>query len=839
MSISTTATKDSYAGNNSIVTQYPITFKYFEESHISVYFDGVLQTKGAGADYVMGGDGTTSTGYITTNVAQADTVTVAIVLDVPFDQPVVLQETGSLPAKTIEVEGFDRLNMQVRRVWRKLQDVLTFSSDEAGASTGTADNLIGFDGSGDIAEVPNTTFLQTANDLSDVDAATARTNLGVDPAGTRFALSELTDATITNPVSGETIEWNGSAWVNSLSNTQVDTSDTAPVSPNDGDLWYDSTSGLMYVYYYDGSSSQWVTITSAVSSLDASSVAYTPAGTGAVVTDLQTKLRESVSVKDFGAVGDGVADDTTAIQNALSAGAGGVIYFPAGTYKYTPTTSGTVISSNTTILGAGRYSSILALNITGTLAYKVFSCTSQSNIEINGLGINTTVSSPYLGASLGILDLPNNNFTGRNLHVDGGGDFNGSGVISITTWLFGYGSDVDKTDITFQDIEVEGIDRVLLRGNAITSTTTNLRIINCSSTGGTGIDFSFNDPQGITKSMMISGCHARGNVGNLSASEDESYFVAMAHVEDGIITGNTFSGDVGASAVHLENKTRNVSVTGNSFNLSSGDGIRYAQVDPDWEVGATYYRPKDVVISGNTFHHDDVSRADRGIWIQDGTTDIYSADRLLISDNTFHGFDVAIALNSGVGTETVVCRDNYITDCNIGIDMLRYSLVDAADSIIEGCDVGVNFTNGGMIKNPVFKNNTNNIAMDDLNERAVIVNPSFRFDPLTLSASSTREYILLPSFVRCEGEANVSVQVVDTATGTIVSQRVGHFTLRRTGASLVDTSIFEYDSNTASDMTFDFLNFGGGLALRVTDTSATQRIIQAQINLQGTYVCGN
>jgi hypothetical protein len=56
--------------------------------------------------------------------------------------------------------------------------------------------------------------------------------------------------------------------------------------------------------------------------------------TGAVGRTVHQKLQETISVKDFGAVGDGVTDDTVAIQTALDAmpNDGGVLLFPTGRY---------------------------------------------------------------------------------------------------------------------------------------------------------------------------------------------------------------------------------------------------------------------------------------------------------------------------------------------------------------------------------------------------------------------------------------------------------------------------------------------------------------------------
>ena len=58
---------------------------------------------------------------------------------------------------------------------------------------------------------------------------------------------------------------------------------------------------------------------------------------GGAQQTVQARLKQYVSVKDFGAVGDGVTDDYAAITLAITTAAGKTLVFPAGTYSVTQT----------------------------------------------------------------------------------------------------------------------------------------------------------------------------------------------------------------------------------------------------------------------------------------------------------------------------------------------------------------------------------------------------------------------------------------------------------------------------------------------------------------------
>ncbi len=111
-------------------------------------------------------------------------------------------------------------------------------------------------------------------------------------------------------------------------------------------------------------------------------------------------LNLRINVKDYGAVGDGSTDDTTAITAAVTAIPAnfGILYFPAGSYLFNPTTAGlnTLASkTNLTIYGDGIGNSVILSNTAGQTISLASSC---SYVNVYGLTIDGGCTARTSGA---------------------------------------------------------------------------------------------------------------------------------------------------------------------------------------------------------------------------------------------------------------------------------------------------------------------------------------------------------------------------------------------------------------------------------------------------------
>ncbi len=102
-----------------------------------------------------------------------------------------------------------------------------------------------------------------------------------------------------------------------------------------------------------------------IASSGSSLVGHIASGTGAVATTVEEKLREHVSVLDFGLVGNGVVDNTAASNaavSALNAAGVGALFFPEGDYFFNSKPN--AISGGILLIGSGYYKSRLTRNYT-------------------------------------------------------------------------------------------------------------------------------------------------------------------------------------------------------------------------------------------------------------------------------------------------------------------------------------------------------------------------------------------------------------------------------------------------------------------------------------------
>jgi parallel beta-helix repeat protein len=108
-----------------------------------------------------------------------------------------------------------------------------------------------------------------------------------------------------------------------------------------------------------------------------------------------------INVKWFGAKGDGVTDDTTAIQNAInSATANQAVYFPTSSGSYIVTSQLTIPVNYLTIFGFGA-----VIQGTGPTQYRFISATTITGLTIFGLTFNGSYSGGATAETLGAIEL--------------------------------------------------------------------------------------------------------------------------------------------------------------------------------------------------------------------------------------------------------------------------------------------------------------------------------------------------------------------------------------------------------------------------------------------------
>ena len=315
MTVSSSTSSVSYSGNGA-TTGFSYTFKIFADSDLVVSLKnnttGVSTTQTLTTDYTVSGAGSASGGNVTFVTAPPSGNTVIIRRVLPYTQETDYTENDPFPAASHE-DALDKLTMLAQQ--NRDEDAIKLPDGDVTSGINNvvpnvvdrANTLLGFDATGNVIVEPFTssslTTSITQQSLTGNGSTTAFT-LASNPGAAGVGVSIYIDG-----VYQERDTY-------SISSTTLTFTEAPPNNASIEVLNYRVTD---------------------IGTADANNVTYSPNGSGAVQTTVQTKLRESVSVKDFGAVGDGVTDDTANLKAAFDYAIplAKTVLFPSGTYKIT------------------------------------------------------------------------------------------------------------------------------------------------------------------------------------------------------------------------------------------------------------------------------------------------------------------------------------------------------------------------------------------------------------------------------------------------------------------------------------------------------------------------
>lgn len=360
-------------------------------------------------------------------------------------------------------------------------------------------------------------------------------------------------------------------------------------------------------------------------------IGYINTGSGATARTVQARLRDMLSVKDFGAVGNGTTNDVTAIQNAINAAAalpasggssglggisGATVYFPPGVYRIN---SGITIPDGVKLVGNGERATV-----------------------IKYYGSGSAVSNPTPGTRIGKIGIMEMTIKDEGTGTIGL-DLNSVSYSEFTSlWIDGFDTAVKINSPTsgwsvynrFSNVT----SNLCTTGYWLTGTSSNAHTFyacryNTDTVNSGGIGWKIENSNG----NQVIACHG-------DMVSNTTYFAKLtassANLTDGnVFWGNRIEGD-GSYTVYGFDVGTNVGYTvigGNYYtaitqtrNLTdNGTGTNMA--DPSWTTpGISGYFPWDGVVNGQI------------VYKRDG------------SGGTYNPFMVLNDNNSGSGTPTTL-----------------------------------------------------------------------------------------------------------------------------------------------------------------------------------------
>jgi len=428
-----------------------------------------------------------------------------------------------------------------------------------------------------------------------------------------------------------------------------------------GEIWL--TANLSYKFVLKDSSDVLIGTYDNINSLvNASQVTYTPAGTGAVETTVQTKLRESVSILDFGAVGDGVTDNATAFQNALNTGKS--ILIPNGTYLFNSTV--TFTADNQCIFGLGNDSVLKSGSGSVYISSLGF-----DNLTIRDLKIDGT------GTDGGIRIIDNSqNFDIVNVYFYKGGQ-------RVWLWTCSY---VTVQNCTFDNT---GYGVIAQAGYASSYVLVDGNIAQNMAGDFVEANQAAASPQ-TSEFWTISNNIYTGAEGYPTAAT-EKRFVGITSVRSVVISGNSVKNSAGDAPIHLEDTLGETVISNNIFDncIMSGGNEGYIYLLNNAE---------NVIISGNIFLRTDASLP--FAYVTGTQSNLYLNDIQFIGNRVFGNgsagnFGGLTYLSQGAGTSgNLNCTGNIFQSLVDGIVFASGQNALISSNTFSNCNGGIRFAQG-------------------------------------------------------------------------------------------------------------------------------------------------